>query len=132
MLITLKDYWMGRDTTYPLDMTPEIEHNAEILLGLVNLLLTKYGGTHPHVTSGWRPPRVNATTPGAAKFSRHMTGQAIDLEDHDGLLDDWLMSDQGLLALQEIGLWLEHPAATKGWTHLQSMPPASKRRVFYP
>lgn len=61
-----------------------------------------------------------------------MKGQAIDLADPEGLLDDWLMSDTGLDAMGAIGLWMEHPAATKGWTHLQSIPPASGRRVFYP
>jgi hypothetical protein len=112
-------------------MTPELESNAERLLGLVNALLATYGG-HPHVTSGWRPPKVNEITPNAAVNSKHMKGQAIDLADPEGLLDDWLMSDTGLDAMGAIGLWMEHPAATKGWTHLQSIPPASGRRVFYP
>jgi hypothetical protein len=122
---------MGRDAEYPLAMTPDIEHNAEILLGLVNILLTRYGG-HPKVRSGWRPPAVNAATPNAAPNSKHMSGQAIDLADPDGDLDDWLMSAIGQDHLATIGLWMEHPAATKGWSHLQSVPPKSKNRVFYP
>lgn len=130
-MITLRDYWMGRDVLYPLAMTPEIEANAERLLGLVNAILAMYGG-HPKVSSGWRPPKVNEITPNAAVNSKHMTGQAIDLADHEGELDDWLMSDAGLDAMNKIGLWIEHPAATKGWTHLQSVPPKSGRRVFYP
>jgi hypothetical protein len=123
---------MGRDEQYPLAMTPEIEANAERLLGLVNALLAIYGDNHTKVNSGWRPPSVNAATPNAALHSKHMTGQAIDLADPDGELDDWLASDAGLDALNKIGLWVEHPAATKGWAHLQSMPPKSGRRVFYP
>jgi hypothetical protein len=130
-MITLRDYWMGRDDQYLLAMTPEIERNAERLLGLVNALLAIYGG-HPKVSSGWRPPAVNAATPNAAHNSKHMTGQAIDLVDPDGMLDEWLTSDAGLDAMNAIGLWMEHPAATKGWAHLQSIPPASGRRVFYP
>lgn len=122
---------MGRDDAYPLAMTPEIEHNAEILLMAINILLTQWGRS-AKVSSGWRPPAVNAATPNAAKFSRHMTGQAIDLEDHDGLLDDWLMGPAGQDCLVALGLWMEHPAATKGWAHLQSVPPASKNRTFYP
>ena len=130
-MITLQDYWRGRDALYPLAMTPEIESNAWKLLGLVNALLAMYGG-HPHVSSGWRPPAVNQSTPNAAVNSKHMTGQAIDLADPDGMLDEWLTSDVGLDAMQTIGLWAEAPAFTKNWCHLQSVPPKSGRRIFNP
>ena len=122
---------MGRDALYPLDMTPAIEANVARLLGLVNVLLTRYGA-HPKVSSGWRPPQLNASTPNAAPNSKHMTGQAIDLADPDGDLDEWLMSDAGLDVMNAVGLWMEHPAATKGWSHLQSVPPRSGRRCFFP
>lgn len=59
-----------------------------------------------------------------------MTGQAVDLYDPDGALDDWCLAHPERLA--EAGLWQEHPAATKGWLHLQSIPPRSRNRVFYP
>jgi Peptidase M15 len=130
-MITREDYFMGRDNAFPLEMSTDIERNAARLLPLVNLLLTRFG-QHPKVTSGWRPPKLNAATPGAALNSKHMLGQAIDLADPDGDLDDWLTSEAGLLALEEYGLWMEHPAATKGWAHLQSVPPKSRKRVFYP
>jgi hypothetical protein len=61
-----------------------------------------------------------------------MTGQAIDIYDPDGDLDDWLMTIEGLAALEALGLWIEHPSATKSWSHLQTIPPKSRRRVFYP
>lgn len=142
MQITTADYWMGRDAEHPLAMTPEIEHNAETTVRLVNELLA-FAMAHevkPHtnprtgslVSSGWRPPAINAATPGAAFRSKHMTGQAVDLFDPDGDLDEWLMSDAGQKALVRIGLWMEHPSATKGWCHLQTVPPRSLRRVFYP
>jgi len=130
-MITLADYWMGRDRSNALDLTPEIEKNAALTIKLANVLLARFGEGR-HVNSGWRPPSINAATPGAARKSLHMTGQAIDLEDGDGLLDDWCMSDFGLAQLADIGLWLEHPSSTKGWCHLQVVPPRSGKRVFYP
>jgi len=140
--ITLAQYWMGRDKTHPLDLSTQVLRNAEILVGLINqiLPLAEADGvkfeinprTKSILSSGWRPPAVNATTKRAALRSKHMTAQAIDIYDPDGDFDEWLISERGLKALEEIGLWIEHPAATKGWAHLQSIPPGSKRRVFYP
>lgn len=130
-MITLTDYWMGRDREFPLALTPQIEKNAALTVQLVNALLVRFGEGRK-VTSGWRPPEVNAKTAGAAPKSKHMTGQAIDLADPEGDLDDWLMSAEGQAAMAELGLWHEHPAATKGWAHLQTVPPRSGRRTFYP
>jgi uncharacterized protein YcbK (DUF882 family) len=128
-VITLIDYWMGRDRTHTLELTPEIEDNALRLLSIINPFLTEFGQTRA-VTSGWRPPSYNQTVPGAARFSRHMTGQAIDLEDHDAGLKVWLQDYPQ--KLDKYGLWMEFGGATKGWVHLQSVPPKSGRRVFYP
>lgn len=130
-MISLPDYWMGRDAEYPLAMTPQIERNAEVIVRLANALLARFGQGRK-VNSGWRPPAVNASTPGAAMFSRHMTGEAIDLADPEGDLDEWLMSPTGQSVMGALGLWHEHPAATKGWAHVQSVPPRSGKRTFYP
>lgn len=130
-MITLTDYWMGRDREFPLAMTPQIEKNAAYTVQLANALLARFGQGRK-VNSGWRPPEVNEKTPGAAVMSKHMTGQAIDLADPEGDLDEWLMTQDGQSALAEIGLWQEHPAATKGWCHVQTVPPRSGRRTFYP
>lgn len=142
MTITLANYWMGRDAEYPTAMTPDIEANARITVDLVNKLLDKLllAGVHVHIDpktgsqldSGWRPPAVNAKTPGAAKKSNHMTGRAADINDPDGEVDDWLTTVAGQQALQELGLWMEHPSCTKGWAHVQTIPPRSGKRVFYP
>lgn len=128
-MITLQDYWMGRDTQYPDDLTPEIEANAAELIARVNKLLESFGEDRM-VNSGWRPPAVNASVRGAAVKSKHMLGLAVDLADPDGELDDWCMDNLG--ELERVGLWLEHPSATKNWCHLQSVPPRSGKRVFYP
>jgi hypothetical protein len=141
-MITVDDYFMGRREQYPLALTPAIEREAHRTVGLVNAMLARalasglHAVQHPitrtPVSSGWRPPVLNATTPNAAPNSKHMTGHAIDLYDPDGDIDDWLISDAGQAVLAELGLWMEHPSATKGWAHLQTVPPRSQRRVFYP
>ena len=141
-MITLADYFMARREKYPAALTPDIEREAMRTVDLANKLLAQaktYGVTvdlHPvnasPVSSGWRPPEVNAATPNAALRSKHMTGQAIDIFDPDGDLDDWLMTGEGQAALTALGLWHELPSATKGWAHLQTIPPRSGRRTFYP
>lgn len=141
-MITVADYFMGRREQYPTALSPDIEREAFRTVDLANKLLLQaqtYGVTLPNsprtgnlVASGWRPPTVNAKTPGAAVNSKHMTGQALDLYDPDGHLDDWLMTGEGQAAITALGLWMEHPSATKGWAHIQTRPPASGRRVFYP
>ena len=141
-MITLIDYFMGRREQYPAAISPEIERQSMLTVELASKLLTQarsYGvsldlnpKTGNLIASGWRPPAYNATVAGAAPNSKHMTGQAIDVYDPDGDLDDWLMTGEGQMALTALGLWMEHPAATKGWAHLQTVPPRSGRRVFYP
>ena len=132
-MITLDDFFMGRDKIYP--PSHELIGNARVTVDRANLLLAQYYAANPgadraHVTSGYRPPAINADTPGAAVRSRHMTCQAVDLTDPDGLLDDWCYDNPAVLA--SIGLWQEHPSATKGWCHVQIVPPRSGKRVFYP
>jgi len=134
-LITLDDFWMGRDKQYPLDLNETIRANAAVTISKANMILTQFkqatGDTSQRkVVSGWRPPRVNAATPNAAPNSKHMTGQAVDISDPDGDLDEWLNTTRS--ALEAIDLYLEHPSATKGWCHLQTKAPKSGNRVFYP
>lgn len=140
--ITLKDYWMGRDVRYPRALSTEIRKNATTMVELVNKLLQGLRSAglelprHPRtgsvLSSGWRPPEINDTTPGAAPRSHHMAGRAADLYDPEGEIDDYLMTAEGQELIKTIGLWIEHPSATKGWSHVQSVPPRSGRRVFYP
>ena len=126
-MITLEDYF-GRmsHATPPSD---EIRENAEALLLRVNGLCA-FMGIRPTVNSGWRTPAYNATVPNASPTSKHMTGQAIDLGDPDGSIDQYLFDNQNVL--ETFKLWLEHPASTRGWSHCQSVPPKSGNRVFFP
>jgi len=125
-IVTLKEYWMGRDVKYANQLTPEIVKNAEWLLYQVNLLRKIYAKPFI-VTSGWRPPQENKKANGARK-SNHLRGLAIDLLDSDGAIDAFCYEDQEVLL--NCGLYLEHPNSTPGWAHLQCVPPASRKRVF--
>lgn len=128
-MISLPEFWMGRDKTHAKDLTQEIRDNAALTVAKVNNLLA-IAKIDAKVTSGWRPPAINAGVKGAAKKSRHMTGQAVDLADPKGDLDRWCLDN--VAELERIGLWLEHPDATPTWCHLQTVPPGSGRRVFRP
>jgi hypothetical protein len=142
MRITLADYLMGRDALYPEDFTLEVKANAEKTVKLVNSLLAVMEAegmtfeAHPVsqslITSGWRPPQINRQVKGAAPKSKHMTGEAVDLYDPEGDIDNFLMSGQGQRVLASLGLYIEHPSATKSWSHIQIVPPKSGARVFYP
>jgi len=129
MPLKLADYYRGRDRLHRDELTCELRANARETLRRANRLLRR-AGLARKVSSGWRPAAVNAAVPGAAKGSKHLSCQAVDLEDRDGRLDAWCMAN--LAVLEELQLWLEHPDATPGWCHLQTLPPRSGRRVFYP
>ena len=128
-MISMADYFQGRDVTYAAELTDDLRVNAGEIVDRANELLERFGEDRS-VNSGWRPAAVNAGVPGAALRSKHMTCQAIDLADPEGDLDEWCLDNPHVLA--EIGLWQEHPASTKNWTHVQSIPPKSGNRVFYP
>lgn len=115
--------------------------NAINLLEKVNKLLAD--PTFPllpeevDVNSGWRPETYNSQVIGAAKNSKHITGNAIDLADPDGLIDEWLGqydSPDGMTnsKLAKYGLYRENAPYTKGWCHLQDVPPKSGKRTFNP
>ncbi len=114
----------------------ETRANAEDLLARVGSLLEDPrlahidAATAPRQNSGWRTPEYNAGVKGAAKKSEHITGRAIDLDDDYGELDEFLFANRDLLI--QYGFWMEHPASTKGWCHLQTIPPRSGNRVFFP
>lgn len=141
-MITVDDYFMGRRELYPLALTPDIERNAARTVTVANALMARAMGAGLHfdsnpqtlspVSSGWRPPAVNGATKGAAPSSKHMTGLAVDLYDPTGRIDAWLLTEPGQQALVDLGVWIEDPSATPGWSHWQIVPPGSGRRVFHP
>lgn len=130
-MITLEDYFGAHTATS--QPSQETKDNALALLAKVNALLRGIDlpeAKNPRVNSGWRPAWYNATVLNAAPKSKHITGQAIDLYDPEGSLDEFLMENRPQLV--EHGLYMEHPLATKGWCHLQTVAPRSGNRVFYP
>jgi hypothetical protein len=126
-MITILDYLMGREVEYPI--TPEMALDAEDLVSRVNRVLHEFGEDRV-VTSGYRPPKINAQVHGAAPKSNHTICRACDLEDKDGRLDQFCLDNLALL--EEIGLWLESPIHTDSWCHVQKVPPHSGNRVFLP
>lgn len=148
-LITLDDYWTGpgrvrRDELYPLDLSTTVRANAmrwvavandlAERLGLLGIALSTNPKTGTPLSSGWRPPKVNDATSNAAARSLHISGQAGDVYDPDGRIDDYLMAHQELLA--DFGVWIEHPEATPTWSHWQIVPQGSfavtGKRVYWP
>jgi hypothetical protein len=126
--VTLEQYLMGREKLAPIDETMVKE--AAVLLFRLDGLLAECPGIPAEgnlVSSGYRPPSVNAQM-GGSKKSAHMLCMAIDLVDPKGELGAFLKANQGLLV--KYNLWLEDPAYTVGWTHLQTRP--TTRRVFIP
>lgn len=137
-MITSEQFYKGRDKLYASELTDEIRANAVETMRRANLLLERFyqevQTDYPNrgCNSGWRPSAINGATPRAAKKSRHLLGLAIDISDVDGKLGAWVLTPQGREVLGEIGLWAEHPTATPGWCHVQTVPPGSNNRIFFP
>lgn len=136
-IITVAEYLGDKPEQYPEDLTDEIIENTGILLERVNLLLANIPDLYyvfHGINSGWRPRAYNeelrAQGIKAAKNSRHISAQAIDLTDRDDRLDNLLFTHQDLLVHAD--LYAEWPSSTIGWCHLQSVAPLSGNRYFRP
>jgi uncharacterized protein YcbK (DUF882 family) len=106
-----------RRKQYASEFTPEYLANAQKLLVQVNALLNDLNIKSAVVSSGWRPPQINATTPNAAKRSLHMVCLAVDILDNKNQdLAKLIASKPDLL--RKYGLWLEDPNSTRNWVHL--------------
>lgn len=115
--VTKKD----RRIEYKDQFNNDILTNAKKLLVNVNKLLNDLGISKGDVTSGWRPPTVNAQTTNAAKKSLHMLGLAVDILDNKTQDLGKLIASRPDL-LKRYNLWLENPDHTRGkntnWVHL--------------
>lgn len=128
-MITREELLNGRDVAFPEDFTKEISANIDQLLEIINQVRAAYGSPMT-VSSGWRPPSINASTPGAAPKSNHMKGLAVDIRDTDGSLWQWTMGNLDLM--QRLGIFLEDRRWTPSWVHYQIVPPKSQKRIFVP
>ena len=111
-----------------------VKSNAAKLCDKVNNLFTdlKYQGKLS-VNSGFRTTGVNKSIPNAAKKSLHMSGQAVDFSDPEGKIDALLFDDKNDHLLKKYGLWLEHPDATRYWSHVDCKDRGARsKNVFKP
>lgn len=123
-MILASEVLMGRDKEYP--PTPAMMNNLTKLLIALNLFRTEYGKPM-NVTSGYRPGHYNTDAHGA-KGSCHLSLEACDFADPTGDLKKWALLN--LPVLEKAGLWMESPASTNGWIHLQTRQVVN--RVFQP
>jgi hypothetical protein len=121
---TREEYTKGRDVDEPLN--EEQENNLDQLLQVMDKFREAYGKPLS-ISSGYRPSGVNASV-GGAKKSAHMSCQAVDFFDPDGEVAKFCMNNIDLLI--KLDLYLESPAHTKGWVHLQTR--KTKNRIFIP
>jgi hypothetical protein len=128
-MITVQEYLEQHGKEHLNELTEQDKANAQVTVDRANQLLEAFGSSRG-LRSGWRPQAVNDATPNSAKNSKHITCEAIDLDDNDRTLQEWCMDHQD--ELQRIGLWMEHPIATPSWTHVQIVPPGSGKRAFFP
>lgn len=110
--------------------TKEVVDNADDLTDRLNGLFEDY--LKACISSGFRTPESNAETPGAAAGSHHMRANASDIQTLGYFLKaDYLKNKEKSLLVKH-DLYLEDPEYTKGWTHLQRVPPKSGKRIFIP
>jgi len=135
-MITLQDYF-GK---FLKEAPDEHQQNAVKLLYAVEMLhntLIAVGLTFPYNPTtkslisgvsfgGYRPKDCTIGAPNSA----HKLGLAVDIYDPSNTIDDYLFSHQTLLI--EPGVYIEHPSATKGWSHWSIKPPKSGKHVFLP
>jgi hypothetical protein len=129
MAIYKDELLKGRDQQYPSDYTQEISDNLDRLLVPLNKIRDAWN-TPMIVNSGWRPPAINAATPGAAANSKHMIGLAADISDMDGSLWAWVL--QNLQLMKDNDIFMEDRRWTPTWVHFQLGQPGSGHRIFVP
>lgn len=147
-MISREQFCMGRTEGYA---SAEINENIDHTLEAVNSLLEDMAadGVYPGidqvtgnaVASGLRTPAVQARTGIQNANSPHLTGEAIDPQDHeDRRVARWCLAHTGRLLAH--GLYMEHPQWTSKrnretgtrdpWVHWQTRRPGSGLRVFRP
>ncbi len=104
------------------------EVNLGKLLDALNKFRLIYGKPMV-VSSGYRSPEHNRKV-GGAPNSSHLTCEACDFRDASRELSNWCLAN--LDVLEECGLYMENPAVTTTWVHLQTRRPGSGKRVFDP
>lgn len=125
------------------DVTDERRANAVRLLTACRLLETMARidgvefpvnpatdtGVSGQTYGGFRPQDC----PQGASGSSHKEALAVDRYDPHGDIDAWCMLNaEAGGKLEQCGIYIEHPAATPGWSHWTLRRPGSGNRVFRP
>ncbi len=127
-MITLKELLSGNDFN---SQTPEIQRSLMDLLTKVSQIRTAYNDIMD-VSSGLRTMKHHLEIYAAKGIvdqskipmkSKHLFGQAVDIRDPAGKLQQWCRDNQALLL--SIGVWMEDFSKTPGWVHFQSVAYAS-------
>lgn len=115
------------------DVPINIQQNMQELQQRMNVLRLCYGDAMI-VTRCYSTVQEQLKINPAAPNSLHITGQAIDIADPDGLLAAWCKIPDHKFIFEVCGLWLEDPAYTPDHAHVhfQSRPPRSGNRIFKP
>lgn len=115
------------------ETTPDIDANLFVLLDRINQVRELWNKPMV-VTSGLRSEQQQealiASGKSTASKSRHLTGNACDIQDLDGSLYKWCQDNVD--KLETIGLWMEDGNHTHGWVHFQTLAPHSGNRFFIP
>lgn len=134
-MISTEDYFRDSRANYAFVPSENDLANAVDLLERVSALEEDFvedGGQVFSMTSGHRcrAKTLDLIAKGyrAAVGGKHESAHAVDVADPLNELDAWLDDEK----LASYGLYREHPDATKGWTHLQNVPPGSHNRTFKP
>lgn len=125
--ISMNEFLMGRIKME--DLPSELIGNANTIVPCANMLLEKFGSFRA-CNSGYRSFEDQMKINPKVTKSKHLTCEAVDLEDKDGKLKTFCLAN--LKLLKDLGLWMEHPDATPTWCHVQCSPPKSGDRVFRP
>ena len=134
-VLTLDD-WITSSGKYPErakseELTYDVKSAAMLLVDKINELDRRIDLGKPVVSSGFRPTKVNAGIPNAAKSSGHTRGLAVDFADKDGILKAKVAKYPEIL--RELGLFMEHPDATLTWMHLDYIKRSDRPdRLFRP
>lgn len=150
------DYWYGPDdedrrVKYATSFSSMYQANGDDVQRRIEAVVTAFRGETgielpSGYASGWRSPAVNEATANAGKASTHLSAQAGDKRDTvDGSFAWWCLRTPHVLEIH--GVWQEHPIATvvrswvkalaqglnpTPWCHLQSVPPRSGNRIYWP
>ncbi len=117
---------------------PEHQKNIQLLLEKINKFEAAYGKPL-RATSGYRSLKKHLAIYAAKGItdqskipmkSRHLSGEAVDFSDPNGLLQNWILANEELV--KTFGLYFEDFAYTKTWVHAQSIQPKSGKMFFIP